>query len=418
VDDFDLSGPVTAAAPVVPPLTDVTIVFALLSYFAAAVLIVGLAVQSWRLLRQIRRTPPDMGSGSTPRKLFRAATDIVLLRDSFFADRWSWIFGLMFHVGLLLILFRHLRYFIQPAWVGPLWNLVVLEQPFGLYGGLALPAGAACWWLRQIVLKQRHVIRGWADHAVMGVLVALPLVGYANTLEHTDVVAVHAFGTGLLTFRWRNLPFDPLLLVHLLLVATLLLLLPFSRVLLLLPFGKLLHVKSISETIWPEGHGARRWKSPLAFGIALVCVMLVPIAIVVDRGVTGGWTDPKPDYATLVADHKTDDDTVMIRDHPGFLFSHRTIVTHTGVGSPADSLERCVTCHAVKDPSGQPVGFDNPNHFCRGCHNTAAVSIDCFECHTSKPSSGAAAGLDPGGIVPFRRSAMANTTAAEKDTTP
>jgi nitrate reductase gamma subunit len=403
VDDFDLSAPAAAAAPVAQPLTDVTIAFALLSYFAAFVLLVGLAVQSWRLLRQVRRNPPELGAGSMSRKLFRAATDIVLLRDQFFADRWAWIFGLAFHVGLVLILVRHLRYFIEPAWVGPLWNLVVLEQPFGFYGGLALPLGAACWWGRQVFLKQGRIIQGWADHTVMGLLIALPLVGYANTLVHTDVVAVNAFGTGLLTFHWQNLPFDPLLLIHLILVATLLLILPFSRLLLLLPFGKLLHLDTAARQAAP---GVRA-KSSLVYGLALICVLLVPVAIVVDHGISQGWTQPKPDFAGLVAGHKTDDATVMIRNHPKFLFSHRATVVHTGVGVPGDSLERCVTCHAVKDAKGEPVSFEDPTHFCRGCHNKAAVSIDCFECHTSKPSSG-------GQAMNNLRSSLAFTEPADR----
>ncbi len=416
VDDFDLSAPAAAAAPVVQPLTDVTIAFALLSYFAAFVLLVGLAVQSWRLFRQVRRNPaPELGTGSLPRKLFRAATDIVLLRDQFFADRWAWIFGLAFHVGLVLILIRHLRYFIEPAWVGPLWNLVILEQPFGFYGGLALPLGAACWWGRQVFLKQGRIIQGWADHTVMGLLIALPLVGYANTLVHTDVVAVNAFGTGLLTFHWQNLPFDPLLLIHLLLVATLLLLLPFSRLLLLLPFGKLLRLEPAARPIPGGATRGIRAKSTLVYGLALICVMLVPVAIVIDHGISQGWMQPRPDFAGLVAGHKTDDASVMIRNHPKFLFSFRTTVVHTGVDVPADNLERCVTCHAVKDAKGEPVSFEDPTHFCRGCHNKAAVSIDCFECHQSKPSSGGQASINPPASIKTR-SSLAFTKSADRST--
>ena len=65
------------------------------------------------------------------------------------------------------------------------------------------------------------------------------------------MVAVNVFGTGLLTFHWQNLPFDPLLLIHLMLVATLLLILPFSRLLLLLPFGKLLHLDTAARQAAP-----------------------------------------------------------------------------------------------------------------------------------------------------------------------
>jgi nitrate reductase gamma subunit len=407
VDDFDLSGPSAAASPAAPALTDISVAYALFIYFAFAFLAIGLAVQTWRLLRQLRRAPPERGSGSPVMRLFRAGTDVLLLRTTFFADRWAWIFGAAFHFGLLLILLRHLRYFLDPSWVGPLWKLVELEQPFGFYGGLALPLGAAAWWLRQIVLKQGRIVIDWADHAVMALLIAIPVVGYANTIAHTDVVAVKGYAIGLILFHWQNIPPDPLLLAHLWLVAVLMLVLPFSRLLLLLPFGNLLHLASAPGAAGAAG----RAKLLRAIGPALVVVMLAPVAIVARHGITQGLHLPQADLATLVADHRTDDATVMIRNHPAFLFSHRSIVMHTGVGSPADSLERCVTCHAVKDPAGQPVGFDDPAHFCRSCHTKAAVSIDCFECHQSKPTPEGQAMLQPrpwfAAVIPHRERSAA-----------
>jgi nitrate reductase gamma subunit len=402
VDDFDLATPGPSAAPAVPPLTDISIAFALLTYFAFAVLVLGLVIQTWRLLREIRRTPADPGSGSILGRLFRAGADVVLLRSVFFSDRWAWIFGAMFHFGLLLVLIRHLRYFIRPGWVGPLWDVIVLEQPFGFYGGMALPFGAACWWLRQTVLRKSRIVTDWADHAVMALLVAIPLVGYASTISHTDVVAVKAFAIGLVTFHWINIPTDPLLLTHLWLVAVLMVVLPFSRLLLLLPFGNLLHIESAPIA----SDAKRRSRLVYAFGPALILVLLAPLAIVGHHGIVH---QDRPDFASLIADHRTDDPTMMIRNHPAFLFSHRTIVTHTGVGAPIDSMERCVTCHAVKNAAGQPVGFDDPSHFCRGCHNTAAVTIDCFECHQSKPAPGAQAALDS-----LPRSAIGTALKAER----
>jgi nitrate reductase gamma subunit len=381
VDDFDISGPSAAAHPAVAPLTDISVTYALFTYFAFAFLAIGLAIQTWRLLRHLRAEPPELGSGSIMFRLFRAGTDVLLLRTTFFADRWAWIFGAAFHFGLLLILLRHLRYFLDPSWVGPLWTLIELEQPFGFYGGLALPLGAAAWWGRQILFHQGRIIIDWADHAVMALLIAIPVVGYANTLAHTDVVAVKAYAVGLIVFHWQNIPNDPLLLAHLWLVAALMVLLPFSRLLLLLPFGNLLHITSAQP-----GTGTTRTRLLRAIGPALVVVLLAPVAVVARHGITQGFHQPAADFASLVADHKTDDASIMIRNHPTFLFSHRTVVMRTGVGAPGDSLERCVACHAVKNAASQPVGFDDPSHFCRSCHTKAAVTIDCFECHQSRPN--------------------------------
>ncbi|MEW8584694.1 MAG: nitrate reductase, partial [Candidatus Thiodiazotropha sp.] len=63
-------------------------------------------------------------------------------------------------------------------------------------------------------------------------LLVIGLSGATMTfLVHTDVVAVKEFFTGFWTFSGGDLPMDPLLLVHLTLVAVLMLLLPFSKLL-------------------------------------------------------------------------------------------------------------------------------------------------------------------------------------------
>ncbi len=49
------------------------------------------------------------------------------------------------------------------------------------------------------------------------------------------------------------------------------------------------------------------------------------------------------------------------------------------------SLKQCVECHAVAGPDSEPVSYKSEKHFCRVCHDYAAVKIDCFQCHNSKP---------------------------------
>jgi nitrate reductase gamma subunit len=74
-----------------------------------------------------------------------------------------------------------------------------------------------------------------SDHLM---LLLLLLIGVSGTLmtfvAHTDVVAVKGFFRGLMTFSWGsmpNLPADPVLLVHLGLVALLMIIFPISKLL-------------------------------------------------------------------------------------------------------------------------------------------------------------------------------------------
>ncbi|WP_137702286.1 hypothetical protein [Marimonas lutisalis] len=55
------------------------------------------------------------------------------------------------------------------------------------------------------------------------------------------------------------------------------------------------------------------------------------------------------------------------------------------------SLKACFDCHAVEDETGTPVTYASDKHFCRVCHDYAAVKVDCFMCHRSTPD-----GVDEG----------------------
>lgn len=79
------------------------------------------------------------------------------------------------------------------------------------------------------------------------------------------------------------------------------------------------------------------------------------------------------------------DTDFMRKNHMKMLLGHRTEAVRLGVRTQKYDLNGCVDCHAVNGADGRPVSFDSPQHFCRSCHSYAAVSIDCFECHASRP---------------------------------
>ncbi|MHB8884959.1 MAG: hypothetical protein ACYC5H_07700 [Methylovirgula sp.] len=77
----------------------------------------------------------------------------------------------------------------------------------------------------------------------------------------------------------------------------------------------------------------------------------------------------------------------MRRYHMNMLFHHRYQVVHRGIRTAQYDLTRCISCHAVKGADGKPVSYADPKHFCRSCHDYAAVKVDCFECHASVPGA-------------------------------
>jgi predicted CXXCH cytochrome family protein len=86
-------------------------------------------------------------------------------------------------------------------------------------------------------------------------------------------------------------------------------------------------------------------------------------------------------------EHCVADTEFMRRYHMTMMKHQRDETVHEGVRGNPYSIAACVDCHAVKGAGGQPVAYEDPKHFCRSCHDYAAVSIDCFECHASRPGA-------------------------------
>ncbi len=206
-----------------------TIVFAALFYAATAILIAGLVNK----IMQFARTPAPLKIPTTPAPttqtgvVMRMFREVAFFESLFKATKWTWLFGYIFHFALFLVLFRHLRYFINPVPMP-----VELVQPFGMYGGFAMVAGLFGLWARRFLVDRVRYISAASDHLILMLLIAIGISGLSMTfLFHTDVVAVKAFFIGLMTFNFSELPGDVILLVHLFLVASLMIVFPYSKLL-------------------------------------------------------------------------------------------------------------------------------------------------------------------------------------------
>ncbi|MBL8486165.1 MAG: respiratory nitrate reductase subunit gamma [Rhodocyclaceae bacterium] len=206
-----------------------SLLFAILFYVAALVLVVGVAYR----IREFARTPAPLLIPTTPAPTstggvaLRMAREVVLFESLFKSNLWIWAFGWLFHMGLFLVLARHLRYFTEPV-----WSWVALIQPFGIYAGFAMAAGLAALWARRFLVERIRYISTPSDHLMLALLLGIAATGLAmKFLMHTDIVAVKAFFLGLMVFDIQPLPAHPGLYVHLLLVALLMIVFPFSKLL-------------------------------------------------------------------------------------------------------------------------------------------------------------------------------------------
>lgn len=214
-----------------PPVqgTKMTGLITTLLYLAAFVLVAGLALRIRRYWRvpaplKIATTPAPTTAGGVVLRLFR---EVAFFESLFRANRWIWLFSWMFHAALVLVLLRHLRYFMEPAWTWVVW-----VQPFGKYAAFAMVAGLAGLWLRRVAVPRVRYISSPSDHLMLLLLIGIALSGLAlQYLARTDIIALKAFTLGLVRFDWQALPGSPVLLAHLAGVAVLLIVLPFSKLL-------------------------------------------------------------------------------------------------------------------------------------------------------------------------------------------
>jgi len=206
-----------------------TIVYAALFYLATAVLVIGLFAK----IRVYLRTPAPLKIPTTPAPTtstgvaLRVTREVVLFESLFKSNKWTWLFGWLFHAALLLVLLRHLRYFQQPVWTWVVW-----VQAFGTYAGFAMVAGLAGLWARRFLVDRVRYISTPSDHLHLALLISIGLTGLGmRFVAHTDIVGLKAFMLGLMRLDLQPLPADPLLLVHLSLVALLMIVFPISKLL-------------------------------------------------------------------------------------------------------------------------------------------------------------------------------------------
>lgn len=206
-----------------------SIVFALLFYAATAVLVGGLA---WRIA-DYARTPAPLKIPTTPAPItrggvaLRMAREVIFFESLFKGSLWTWLFGWLFHASLALVLARHLRYFTEPV-----WGWVVLVQPLGILAAFGMLAGLVGLLARRVLVDRIRYISTPSDYLM---LVLLGLIAVSGLLMkyvvRTDVVAVKAYFLGLMRLDWQPLPADPVLYVHLGLVAALMIVFPYSKLL-------------------------------------------------------------------------------------------------------------------------------------------------------------------------------------------
>jgi len=117
----------------------------------------------------------------------------------------------------------------------------------------------------------------------------------------------------------------------------------------------------------------------------LLSIGLMAAAEGVSAAATAGRT-PKPVVEAARGGQCVENPAFMRRNHMQLLKHQRSDTLRGGVRTGKYSLKECIACHASQTTNSVSASADN---FCQSCHRYAAVSLDCFGCHASKPGPSA-----------------------------
>ena len=207
----------------------ITLAYALLFYVAFAVFGIATAARIYRYIK----TPVPLIIPTTPAPttyagvLWRLSKEVVLFYSLFRASKWTWLFGWLFHFGLLIVLLHHIRFFTDPFWP-PVMRIGLL----GAYPAGLMLVGLVGLLVRRCAVDRIRYISAPSDYLLLVLLIAIVITGLGmKYIAFVNVVEVRDFMLGLWRLNWQPLPANPVLLVHLALAALLLIIFPFSKLL-------------------------------------------------------------------------------------------------------------------------------------------------------------------------------------------
>jgi len=215
---------------------DMTLIGRLITYFVGYVLpyvaiVVFLCGALWRIWTWARsavplRIPTTPAPDTVPGVIGRMASEVLIFRSLFKGDRLLWLGGIAFHICLLSVLLRHLRYFLYPVpWFIVCWGDIA---PYFAY---FLPVPLLFLLIRRLTNERLLYISGWADWLPLLLLLSIVASGLAmNYYARVDLLAVKDYILSLMVLKPVPPPASAMFLTHFSLVMLLLIYLPFSKI--------------------------------------------------------------------------------------------------------------------------------------------------------------------------------------------
>lgn len=153
--------------------------------------------------------------------LVMAVCDILSFRRLLIANECLWIGEWIFHMSFILVMLRHLRYFLNPV---PQW--VWGAQQFGIIAGYVLPVSLVYILTVKFLIEKKNYVSSY-NFLLLILILALGVSGLLmKTIFHPDIVAVKTFTMGIATFSFAAARTSALFIFHFFLFLALIVNLP------------------------------------------------------------------------------------------------------------------------------------------------------------------------------------------------
>jgi nitrate reductase gamma subunit len=237
-------------------------------YLALLIFIVGFANSIWgwakspvpfripttagqqKSLDWIKAAPVDNPS-SRFGVVVRMLLEILLFRSLFLNSRveivggrisykwviWLWLFAILFHYAFLVVVIRHLRFFMDPipvviSLIDKADSIFQVGLPVVYQSGVVLLAMATLLLLRRVLLPRLNYISRAADYFPLFLIIGIAFTGIVmRYFAKVDVVSAKELAMGLASFNPTipEIPIGGIFYAHLFLVSILVAYIPFSK---------------------------------------------------------------------------------------------------------------------------------------------------------------------------------------------
>lgn len=152
----------------------------------------------------------------TMKTMVMAVCDILSFRRLLIVNDLLWIGEWTFHVSFVVVILKHLRYFLDPV---PQW-VWALQTP-GIIAGYVLPVSLVYIFIVKFLVESKKYVSSY-NFLLLVLILLLSVSGLLmKTINHPDIVSVKTFIMGIVTFGPTAVPGSAFFIFHFMLILAL-----------------------------------------------------------------------------------------------------------------------------------------------------------------------------------------------------